>query len=127
MKDYERFEVWQVSHALTLKVYRVTNSFPRDELFGLTSQMRRAAVSIPANIAEGCGRDTDADFKRFLDIAYGSAAEVDYCVILSRELSYIDAAATTELRANLQSIRRMLAALIKKLKSDSQKPTADRR
>ena len=103
MKDYERFEVWRVSHALTLKVYHVTKRFPKDELFGLTSQMRRAAVSIPANIAEGCGPDTDADFKRFLDIAYGSAAEVDYYVLLSRELGSIDASTATDLGANLQA------------------------
>jgi hypothetical protein len=76
LKDFRKQKVWQKAHDLALEVYRITQAFPKTELFGLTSQSRRAGVSIPANIAEGCGRDTDADFARFLQIAMGSASEL---------------------------------------------------
>ena len=85
MKDFRKQKVWGKAHDLALKVYRVTEAFPKTELFGLTSQIRRAGVSIPANIAEGCGRDTDADFARFLQIAMGSASELEYHLLLAHE------------------------------------------
>ncbi len=117
MKDYRELTVWQRSHALTLELYRVTKSFPKDELFGLVSQIRRAASSIPANIAEGCGRDGDAELKRFLNIALGSACEVDYFILLATDLDYLDAKQAEFLANESLQIRRMLGSFIQKLKA----------
>jgi four helix bundle protein len=90
MKDFRNLQVWEKSHMLTLSNYDATRPFPREELFGLSSQIRRAAASIPTNIAEGCGRSSDPDFARFLQIAFGSACEVEYHLILARDLRYVD-------------------------------------
>lgn len=117
MKDFRELLIWQRSHALTLGIYRVTKKFPKDELFGLTSQMRRAASSIPANIAEGCGRDGDAELKRFLTIALGSACELDYHILLATELCYINPADAQPLATEALELRRMLGAFIQKLKA----------
>jgi four helix bundle protein len=81
MKDYRKFVVWQKSHELTLEIYQVVSDFPKDELYGLVSQMKRSASFIPTNIAEGCGRNTELDFRRFLVMAFGSANELEYQVI----------------------------------------------
>ena len=89
MKDFRKQKVWQKAHDLALEVYRVTEAFPKREVFGLTSQIRRAGVSIPANIAEGCGQDTDADFARFLQIAMGSASELEYHLLLVHDLGFV--------------------------------------
>ena len=89
MKDFRRLDVWQKAHRLTLEVYRLTKSFPLDERFGLTSQMRRCSASIAANIAEGCGRGSNAEFHRFLQMAMGSASELEYHLLLSRDLGYL--------------------------------------
>ena len=86
MKDFRTLIVWQKAHELTLGVYAATKQFPKDELFGMTSQMRRSSSSIPTNIAEGCGRGSNADFQRFLQMAFGSASELDYQLILSSDL-----------------------------------------
>ena len=117
MKDYRKIQAWQRSHALTVEIYRLTKHFPKDEMFGLTSQMRRAASSIPANIAEGSGRDGDAELKRFLTIALGSASELDYFILLCGELGYIDQSLATSTAAELLGIRRMLGGFIQKLKA----------
>lgn len=117
MKDYREILVWQRSHALTLEIYRVTSQFPKEEMFGLTSQMRRSAASIPANIAEGCGRDGDAELKRFMGISLGSACELDYHVQLARDLEYLDRAAADNLAAEIMEVRRMLGGFIQKLKA----------
>lgn len=90
MRDFKKYEVWQISHEMTLKIYSLTNSFPKDELFGLISQLRRAASSIPTNIAEGCGRSSDKEFNQFLNIALGSALETEYLLILSKDLKYLE-------------------------------------
>lgn len=84
MKDFKKLIVWKKAHEMTLNIYRTTKSFPKDEVYGLTSQLRRAASSIPANIAEGCGRNSDAELARFLQIAAGSASEVEYHLLLAR-------------------------------------------
>jgi S23 ribosomal protein. len=89
MKDFRTLIVWQKAHELTLGVYAATKQFPKDELFGMTSQMRRSSSSIPTNIAEGCGRGSNADFQRFLQMAFGSASELDYQLILSSDLKYL--------------------------------------
>jgi four helix bundle protein len=86
MKDFKELKVWSKAHALTLFVYGVTRTFPKDEIYGLTSQLRRSAASIAANIAEGCGRRSDGELARFLQIARGSASETEYNLLLARDL-----------------------------------------
>lgn len=117
MKDFRELQVWQRSHQLTLGIYRVTKKFPKEELFGLTSQMRRASASISANIAEGCGRDGDAELKRFLNIALGSACELDYHLLLASELGYLAQVDSRPLAKEALELRRMLGAFIQKLKA----------
>ena len=116
MKDYRTLTVWKSGHALTLEIYQHTKVFPKEELFGLTGQLRRATASIPANIAEGCGRDGDAELKRFLNIALGSACEVDYFVLLARELGYLDCESHTLLADQTIRLRRQPGAFIRTLK-----------
>ena len=87
MKDFRDLQVWQKAHGLTLAIYRVTVTFPRQELYGLTTQLRRASSSIAANLAEGCGRNSDAEFARFCSIAMGSASELEYHLLLARDLN----------------------------------------
>ncbi len=108
--------VWQKSHDLTLRIYKETASFPNSELYGLTGQLRRAAVSVPTNISEGCGRGTDNELARFLDIASGSASEVDYLLLLAGDLQYIDSTIYDELEEELTTIRKMLTALKKTIR-----------
>ena len=115
MRNYNDLSIWQKSHALTLKIYKITQFFPSNEAFGLTSQMRRSSASIPTNIAEGCGRNSDADFKRFLIIASGSASELDYQLILSKDLNYISLPDFEELHFQITEVRKMLFSLINKL------------
>ena len=89
MKDFKELKVWEKAHALTLQVYQETRSFPREEIYGLTSQVRRAAASVAANIVEGCGRRSDGEFTRFLQIARGSASELKYHLLLARDLHFL--------------------------------------
>jgi len=89
MKDFRDLKVWEKAHALVLECYEATKPFPREEIFGLVSQIRRAAASIPANIAEGCGRRGNAELHRFLQMAMGSANEVEYHLLLSKDLGYL--------------------------------------
>ena len=116
MKDFRQLQVWGKAHEMVKEIYHLTIYFPKEEMFGLTSQLRRAGVSIPANIAEGCGRGTDADIKRVLQISFGSASEVEYLVFLSFELSYIREDYYKKLQTNISEIKKMLASLINKLK-----------
>ena len=116
MQNFRNLIVWQKSHALALSVYRVTQSMPKQELYGLTSQLRRAAGSIPANIAEGCGRGSDADLKRFLQIAMGSASELDYHLLLARDLGYIETTAHRVVAAEVAEVMRMLASFVVRLR-----------
>jgi four helix bundle protein len=117
VKDYRELKVWQRSHALTLEVYRLSKGFPREEIFSLTQQMRRASSSVGANIAEGCGRDGDAELKRFLTIALGSACELDYFILLARDLGYLEPNPVDTLAQETLEVRKMLGALIRKLKA----------
>jgi four helix bundle protein len=118
MKDFRELKVWQRSHELTLAVYRVTANFPRQELYGLTSQLRRSCSSIAANLAEGCGRNGDAELGRFCSIAAGSASELEYHLLLAKDLSLIQAREYGRLVQQTVEVKRMLAGLIQKLKAD---------
>ncbi len=89
MRDFKKYDVWQLSHSFTLEVYKITSNFPKEDLYGLTSQIRRASTSIPTNISEGCCRNSDKEFNQFLNIALGSANETEYLLILSKDLNYI--------------------------------------
>src|SRR5689334_22654421 len=111
MQDFRKLKVWEKSHQLTLDVYGATDRFPREELFGLTQQMRRSASSIPTNIAEGCGRGSSADLARFLQIAMGSACELEYQLILARDRNYVPPERHVELESGLLEVKRMLATL----------------
>ena len=115
MQNYRDLVVWKRAHALTLALYGATRPFPPDERFGLTSQIRRAASSIGANLAEGCGRYGRAEFGRFAQIALGSACELDYHLLLARDLRYLDDEPHREIERDLAEIRRMLVGLIQKL------------
>ena len=117
MKDFRKLQVWDKSHRLTIRIYKVTESFPREEVFGLISQIRRSAVSIPTNIAEGCGRNTDTEFARFMEIASGSASELDYLLMLVRDLDLIDEAQYTKISADVTEIRKMLTTFIKTVRN----------
>lgn len=118
MKDFRALKVWQKSHQTTLEVYRTTTLFPQEELYGLISQARRASASIPANIAEGCGRGTDADFARFLQMAMGSASELEYHLLLAYDLGFLETSRHQKLASAVIEIKRMLAALIQKLRAN---------
>ncbi len=116
MKDFKKLQVWEKAHALTLAVYKVTADFPKEEVYGLTSQIRRAAASIPANIAEGCGRDGDSELARFLQIAMGSASELEYHLLLSRDLGFLPDGQYAPLDRNTTEVKRMLATFIGRLR-----------
>jgi four helix bundle protein len=118
MKDFRKLNVWNKSHRFTLAVYTMTKIFPREELFGVTSQLRRSASSIAANIAEGCGRGSDADFARHLQIAFGSACEVEYHLILAKDLCYMSEAKFHEAFDNLIELKKMLSSLMSRLRAD---------
>ncbi len=115
MLNYQNLTAWQKAHALTLDIYKLTASFPKEELFGLTSQMRRASFSIPSNIAEGAGRSTKPDFKRFLVIAIGSSSELEYHLILSKDLGFISLKDFSTFSSRTIEVRKMIHAYSKKL------------
>jgi four helix bundle protein len=119
MQSFHDLKVWRKAHALTIAIYRTTTAFPSEERYGITAQIRRAAASVAANIAEGCGRGSDADFARFLHNAMGSASEVEYFVLLARDLEFLEPERAESLTADTTEIKRMLASLIARLKPDS--------
>lgn len=118
MKDFRSLKVWEKAHALTLTVYKSTEKFPKQELYSLTNQMQRAAVSIPANIAEGCGRDSDAELKRYFSIAMGSSSELEYLILLARDLGYLQTDIYQSVQNDIVETRKMLNAFIQKLKAN---------
>ena len=125
MRDFRQLKVWAKAHELTIAVYRATPSFPKDELYGLTSQIRRSCESIPANIAEGCGRTGGAELARFLNIAMGSASELEYHLLLSHDLDLIEATKYQQLAAGVVELKRMLTSFVQKLKAPSGAPVAE--
>jgi four helix bundle protein len=114
MQGFRNLNVWQKADDLTVAVYKITTRFPKEELYALTSQVKRAASSIGANIAEGCGRGSDADFTRFLFIAMGSASELENHLELGRDLGFLSQADYDDLQRRLIEVKRMLAALIQR-------------
>ncbi|SRX54903.1 four helix bundle protein [Aequorivita sp. CIP111184] len=116
MRDFRKYDVWKLSHELVLEVYKITSEFPNSEKFQLTSQMQRAAYSIPSNFCEGCGRDSDKDFNRFVQIALGSAHELEYFFILAKDLSIISTESEEKFSKAINDIKRKLYNLSKKLK-----------
>jgi four helix bundle protein len=115
MEDFKDLKVWTKAHQLTLAIYHCTRRFPRDEIYGLTSQIRRASASIGANIAEGCGRRSDPEMKRFIQISRGSASELEYRILLARDLRLLTVEEFEDLEAKTLEIQRMLAALTQRL------------
>ena len=112
MKDFKELKVWHKAYDLALNIYEASRSFPREEMYGLTSQLRRAAVSIGANIAEGCGRRSDGELVRFLQIARGSSSEVEHHLLLARDLKFLQAATYQDIEKRLQEVQRMLTSLV---------------
>jgi|SRR5947209_6188422 len=112
MRNYRELQVWHKAHKLTLDLYRLSREFPREELYGLSSQMRRAAVSIGANLAEGCGRRTSSELARFVRIAMGSASELDYRLLLARDLGFMNDADNTRMTSDLTEVRKMLTSFL---------------
>jgi four helix bundle protein len=119
MGDYQSLKVWEKAHEITLRVYQITTCFPDAERYGLTSQLRRAASSIPANIAEGCGRNSDAELARFCRIALGSANELSYHLLLARDLGYLSQEDHFHSSDEVERLRRMLATFVRTLSTDS--------
>lgn len=118
MRDFRNLQVWQKAHHLALSIYKATTFFPKTEAYGMVRQMRRAAVSIPTNIAEGCGREGEAELRRFLQIAMGSSSELEYEILLSRDLGFLAQKEHDQLIADTCEIKRMLTAYHQKLKAD---------
>ena len=118
MKDFRELKVWEKAHLVTLAVYQITATFPKDELYGLTSQIRRSAASISANIAEGCGRSGDAELARFFQIALGSASELEYHLLLSHDLGFLNSRDYERMVNEVTEIKRMLTSFIQKLRAD---------
>ena len=117
MRDFRKLDVWRKAHHFTLAVYSATRVFPKDELYGLTSQARRAAVSIPANIAEGCGRSSEREFARFLGIALGSASELQYHLLLAHDLRLLDDHVHQQLNSNVCEVKQMLTAFAQRVRA----------
>ena len=117
MQSFRNLKVWEKAHSLTLDIYQASRSFPKEELFGLTSQLRRASASVGANIAEGSCRKGDGEFGRFLHIAIGSASEVEYHLLLARDLKILRNQDYDRLSAGVIEVKRMLASLIRSMKN----------
>jgi four helix bundle protein len=117
MQNYKELKVWEKAHSFTLKIYQVTKEFPKEEIYGLTSQMRRAAASIPVNIAEGCGRNSNLELANFLQISLGSTNEMEYDLLLAKELVYLSEPNYSELNILIGEIRAMLLSLIQKVRN----------
>ncbi|MFN9436631.1 MAG: four helix bundle protein [Planctomycetota bacterium] len=118
MRDHRKLRAFELADQLALAVYQTTKTFPKDEIFGMTAQMRRAAISVPSNIVEGCARNSNADFLRFLDIAFGSGRELEYQLSLATRLGYIDPGESQQLDAIVNELMKVLSGLIKSLRQN---------
>jgi four helix bundle protein len=118
MKDFRRLTMWEKAHAVTLATYRMTANFPREELYGISSQMRRCSASVAANIAEGCGRTGNGEFRHFLNTAVGSAVELEYFLLLARDLGLVPTETYEALCKDVLEVQRMLASLLRKVDTD---------
>jgi four helix bundle protein len=130
MQDFHNLDVWQRAHSLTLAIYKLTKTFPDDKRFGLVNQLRRSCASIGANLAEGCGRGTDADFCRHVQIAMGSACEVEYHLLLAKDLGYLPNEEHLALTVEVCRVKKMLTSLLQRLRlasSSRRQPKADSR
>lgn len=112
MRNYRELQVWTKAHALTLRLYQLSRAFPREEMYGVTSQLRRASVSIGANLAEGCGRRSSSELARFVRIAMGSASELDYHLLLSRDLGFLKAEDFRQVSRDLTEVRKMMTSFL---------------
>ena len=121
MKDFKELRVWSKAHELTMLVYKLTRGFPRDEVYGLTSQIRRSAASIGANIAEGCGRHSDGEMSRFLQIARGSASETEYHLLLAKDLGFLHESDFQAAEQSVVAVQRMLTSLVQKVQPQGRK------
>jgi four helix bundle protein len=115
MKDFKELKVWSKAHQLTIDIYRMTRVFPRDEMYGLTSQLRRSSASIGANIAEGCGRRSDGEMARFLQIARGSASETEYHLLLAKDLGFLQERDFHNAEQRIIEVQRMLTSLVQRV------------
>ena len=118
MRNYRDLKVWSRAHELTISVYSETRAFPRDEIYGLTSQIRRACISIEANLAEGCGRRGDPELARFVRISMGSASELDCHFLLARDLGFLGTETHLHLSEQLEEVRRMLTDFLQSIEKD---------
>ncbi len=117
MQNFKELKVWEKAHQITLDIYKTSAKFPKEEIYSLTNQLRRASASIPANIAEGCGKNTQADLANFLNIALGSANETEYFLILSKDLDYLTEEQFSVLSKSINEIKAMLINLIGKVRN----------
>lgn len=124
MRDFKTLKVWEKAHRLVLAAYQATAAFPKDELYGLTSQVRRSAASIPANIAEGCGRDGEPELARFCQIAMGSASELEYHLLLAKDLKLLTEVNYQQLTADVVEVKQMLSTFIRALRPRSKSTTS---
>lgn len=118
MQNFKNLDIWNKAHLLVLAIYKATAEFPKDELYGLTSQMRRSGVSVPSNIAEGCGRKSKAEFCNFLQIAIGSANELAYQIMLSHDLQYLSDSDYETLSNSVEEVRKMLIVFTRKVNEE---------
>jgi len=119
VRNYKDLRVWDEAHRLTLSVYKVTQTFPKEERFGLTSQLRRSSASIAANLAEGCGRRSDGEMARYVQIAMGSGAELSYHLLLARDLGLLNSEEYSDLNSAVERVMKMLSALSAKIRNVS--------
>lgn len=120
MRNYKDLQTWNKAHKLTLELYKLSRQFPKEEIYGLTSQLRRAASSIGANLAEGCGRQSNPEFARFVKISMGSASELDYHLLLSRDLGFVEDPIYERVSKSLTEVRKMLASLLAAVEIETQ-------
>jgi four helix bundle protein len=118
MQDFHQLKAWEKEHAVVLEIYRATKRFPKEEIYGGTSQLRRSAASVPTTIAEGCGRGTQKELAQFLQVAMGSASEVEYLLVLAKNLNYLEEKSYNQFYENILAIKKMLASLVLKPRTE---------